>query len=696
LRKIEEWIGGELLHGAVYGFGMSAFVWISLNTSNLADWRWPLVCLAAGLAGISGRWAAWAAPGALPWILAAWQLDGAAAAMLVGVVATLGSGMLGRIRGLNGRFAYDAGATALAVLAAEGLARWLDTGIQPGITFAVAFVLTQGSLHGLRRGVAGHRPQRLWRHGIFSLLIVATSIGVAWAVVAVWNIPELRVWLALVPALRVGVILGTAAARWHTRPTRHRVSPAPDRLRDRTAAALAQALPEGAPGGHLWRTQALCVAVAERLGSDLDEIRLLGQAALLHHAGQLAYGDGAVEVHPRVVEKTVEQLGFAFEVRTILAHSRECWDGDGPRGLRGERICRGARILSIADRYDQLAHGRTCAGNHSTALALLRNESNGRHDPLMFEILDELGGRLEATGADLTRPPQIAASTTDARLVRGERDLQTFYSIERATRLPIGWRERLTLIAALLRSTIPFSQFRLERAEGESFSYGDRGGGNEERSVALNHDGRRIGLLRLSGESLGAAQAEHLNRITPLIAAMIARDARERAAESLTDPATGLPNGRYLRRTMAQRIPKAGHTAPGFGLIALHVRGLAALGERHDRKAADRYLNAIARRLASACTDRETPVRLGPDQFIVVSGESRGGELVRRWHDLVESLSSDPISIDGHDETVRVDAAHAAHPLDGADLEKLLGTLETRLSGSTAARVVPFRRRHAG
>ena len=70
MRKVEGWIGSELLHGAVYGLGISVFVWISLNAQALAHgaWglAWGLACLLAGFAGISGKWAGWPAPAALP------------------------------------------------------------------------------------------------------------------------------------------------------------------------------------------------------------------------------------------------------------------------------------------------------------------------------------------------------------------------------------------------------------------------------------------------------------------------------------------------------------------------------------------------------------------------------------------------------------------------------------------------------
>jgi GGDEF domain-containing protein len=432
----------------------------------------------------------------------------------------------------------------------------------------------------------------------------------------------------------------------------------------------------------------LCAAIADRLGAAPDEARALSQAALLHHVGQLAYDDDTIEIHPRVVEQTVEQLGFVAEVRTILEHSRERWDGGGPCGLSGEQICRGARILSVADRYDQLAHSRSCSENPSIATAFLRNESNGRWDPLMFEILDELAERLEATGADLRRPAEVLDRAARARLVHGERDLQTLYSIERATALPIGLRERLTLIAGLLRAVVPFSQLRVERGGGETFCYGDRESDGVEHTVALIEQGRRVGALRLVGAARGAVHGELIDRVAGAIAGMIAQERRARAAECLTDPATGLPNGRFLRRTLARRIPAAGHAGPGFGLIALHLRGLASLAARHGQPWADRYLNTVASRIAAACDESETPIRLGPDHFIVLCPESRGGELVRRWNELTESVCAN--------EAIRLDAAHACHPLDGADLDTLLRTLDVRLAGSTTTRVVPFRRRYAG
>jgi diguanylate cyclase (GGDEF)-like protein len=332
-------------------------------------------------------------------------------------------------------------------------------------------------------------------------------------------------------------------------------------------------------------------------------------------------------------------------------------------------------------------------------LALLRREPGERFDPLMLEILDELSEQLEATDSDLTRP---AGSSTRAsgysRLVDAENDLQTLYSIERAAGLPIGLRERLTLIAGLLRTVVPFKRLRIELEDNDEFRYGDRDSGAEEQILVLRHGGETVGRLALAideQEPLDPSRSARLERVGVLLAGMIAA-ADESDTHGMTDPATGLPNARYLRRILSLRIPESGHAGPGFGLIALHVGRLGDLTQRYGRESSDRFLQVVAQRLAAACDERETLVRLGPDQFIVLTGESRGGELVRRWHTLVERASDEPVRIDGRDESIHLDAAHAAHPRDGERLDDLLRTLEARLTGSTTSRVVPFRDRRAG
>jgi len=699
LKEVKRWIGGEVFHGAVYGLGMSLAIWIPLNTGTLANGRLALLCLACAAAGLSRDWGGWPAPAVLPWVAAGWLLEGLGAAMLIAVLATAGSGLIFRGRRTPARLAYDVGAAAMAVVTAGGIAARASGELGRGIAFGVIFVLVLASLHGIRRLFTGAPGPRWVRHAFLTVAILAAGIGLSWVIVALWAQPALRPWLVIAPAVRAGVLIGVMTTGIRARRRRRRSPAAPNRLRDRTAAALARTLPEGVPGGHLWRVEALCSALAERLGAEPVEVRRLRQAALLHHIGRLAYDDASIEVHPKVVEATIAHLGFSHEVRTILMESQEHWNGDGPRGLRGERIARGARILAVTDRYDQLTHPSSGARPHAEAMALLRRDPGERFDPLMFEVLDELADQLEATHSDLTSPTTTSTRTPGhSRLVNAESDLQTLYSIERAAALPIGQRERFTLIAGLLRMLVPFERLRIELDDREPFRYGDRDPGASERIVPLRHQGEHVGRLAISiseREPLDTSRNERLDRVGVLLAGMIASEETS-PAQAMTDPATGLPNARFLRRLLAMRIPEPGHAGPGFGLIALHVGRLGDLTQAHGKDAADRFLQIVAQRLAAVCGERDTLVRLGPDQFIVLTGESRGGELVRRWHTLVEHAGASPIPLDGRDEPVELDAAHAAHPLDGERLDDLLQTLEARLTGSTTSSVLPFRNRRAG
>ncbi len=697
MREVKRWAGSELFHGAVYGLGMSLAVWIPLNTGTLADGRLGLLCLAGALAGVSRGWAGWPAPAALPWIVAAWQIEGVGCAMLLAVLATAASALT-VVRRAPAGLAYDVGAAAIAVVAADGVALRASDWIGREILFAAVLVATMAGFQALRRVLGGFGTRHALRNGVWTLGILAGGIAATRLVVALWNQPELRPLLAVAPALRLGLLIGSRTRRSGER-RRRRTPTAPKRLRDRTAAALARTLPEGAPGAHLWRVRALCEALAERLGSEPVEVRRLKQAALLHHVGRLAYDDSDVEVHPKVVETTIEQLGFSREVRSILKESLEHWNGEGPRGLRGERIGRGARILAVADRYDQLAHPASGPRPHTEALALLRREPGQRFDPLMFEILDELSERLTSTGCDLTRSSEApGGAPRHSRLVDAENDLQALYSIERVAALPVAMRERLTLIAGLLRTLVPFQRLRVETNDHDEFRYGDRCAGSEERAIELIYRGEPVGRLVLAFGERDAPDPERwrrLERAAASLACMIATDEGSRWA-GMTDPVTGLPNAGFLRRTVALRLPAGGHAGPGFGLIALHVGRLVELTAQYGKQSADRFLQIVAQRLAAACDERETLVRLGPDQFIVLTGESRSGGLVRRWHALIEQACAEPVRLEESEETVRIDAAHAAHPLDGEHLDDLLAALEARLTGSTTASVVPFRDRRAG
>jgi hypothetical protein len=105
------------------------------------------------------------------------------------------------------------------------------------------------------------------------------------------------------------------------------------------ALQLAQTVDEidGHEPSHSNRTAEVCVELARELGSDEQMT--------------------AWSRHPEVDERYA-LLSAGPEIASMIRHHHENWDGSGfPDGLAGEDIPLGARIIAVADAYDELATG---------------------------------------------------------------------------------------------------------------------------------------------------------------------------------------------------------------------------------------------------------------------------------------------------------------------------------------------------
>ncbi|HXV77571.1 MAG TPA: HD domain-containing phosphohydrolase, partial [Candidatus Polarisedimenticolaceae bacterium] len=164
------------------------------------------------------------------------------------------------------------------------------------------------------------------------------------------------------------------------------------------------------------------------------------------------------------------------------------------------------------------------------------------------------------------------------------------------------------------------------------------------------------------------------------------------ALDSLTDPLTGLPNGRYLEIFAADLAPETSQA--GFGLLGFRIHDLDRVYELCGVAAGERLLGVLARRLAAHCVPSEVPVRYGHDLFLVLSPIGAQHELVRRWDSLLRATEGSAIELRaGQFHRPRLASAHASCPDDGAGLDALLDVLGTRLglAFDRGHKIVPFR-----
>lgn len=137
-------------------------------------------------------------------------------------------------------------------------------------------------------------------------------------------------------------------------------------------------------------------------------------AALLHDIGKLGLNDEtlfkpvvelkgeprvALMKHPMKAESIFHGLAEMTHVAQIIRCHHERYDGQGfPDGLAGEKIPLGARILAVAEDYDELQLGwlATKEFDEHEAQAFLMGSSGKRYDPRVIAVLPAALEKLRA------------------------------------------------------------------------------------------------------------------------------------------------------------------------------------------------------------------------------------------------------------------------------------------------------------
>jgi HD-GYP domain-containing protein (c-di-GMP phosphodiesterase class II) len=100
-------------------------------------------------------------------------------------------------------------------------------------------------------------------------------------------------------------------------------------------------------------------------------------------------------------------------VPIVLAH-HENYDGSGyPKGLKGEEIPLGARIILVSDAYEAMTSDRIYrkAIGHEKAMEQLHKYSNVQFDPKVVGVLEQLLDRRGFAAFDHSDLPQIEYET---------------------------------------------------------------------------------------------------------------------------------------------------------------------------------------------------------------------------------------------------------------------------------------------
>jgi diguanylate cyclase (GGDEF)-like protein len=151
-----------------------------------------------------------------------------------------------------------------------------------------------------------------------------------------------------------------------------------------------------------WITD-LSIHVGEELGLDEHALKRLELGALLHDIGKIgipstilskpgrltAEEREVVQKHPVLGEKIIAPIDRLQDVRPIVRHCHERWDGRGyPDGIAGDDIPLESRIILVCDAYHAMTTDRPYRRRlgHPEAVRRLREAAGAQFDPVVVEV----------------------------------------------------------------------------------------------------------------------------------------------------------------------------------------------------------------------------------------------------------------------------------------------------------------------
>lgn len=165
---------------------------------------------------------------------------------------------------------------------------------------------------------------------------------------------------------------------------------------------------------HGLRVAELARLIAKELHASELALQDIYVAALLHDIGKLGLSDDtlfkpvvelkgdarvALMKHPMKAQAAFHGVSEMVHVSEIIRHHHERYDGQGfPDGLEGEGIPLGARILAVAEDYDELQQGwlASKAFDELQAQTFLVGAAGKRYDPKVIAVLPTALVKLKA------------------------------------------------------------------------------------------------------------------------------------------------------------------------------------------------------------------------------------------------------------------------------------------------------------
>ncbi|HJT26241.1 MAG TPA: diguanylate cyclase [Pyrinomonadaceae bacterium] len=151
-------------------------------------------------------------------------------------------------------------------------------------------------------------------------------------------------------------------------------------------------------------------------------------------------------------------------------------------------------------------------------------------------------------------------------------------------------------------------------------------------SLPLFKDDVLLGALSVYSAELEQYTDDHmrlLETVTRLASDALGNAMQHAEAESnaLTDPLTGLPNGRYLSLRFEEEAARARRTDRTFQVVMLDLDEFKNVNDTYGHKAGDKMLREVAHLIAGQLREYDFLARSGGDEFVALVQEVVGAQV---------------------------------------------------------------------
>ena len=178
-----------------------------------------------------------------------------------------------------------------------------------------------------------------------------------------------------------------------------------ERLTMGTIKSLSAVLDRRAPGAYVPRASftKITVAIGQTMHLDVDSVKSLEYASILHDAGEIIVPDEVlakptkltgkeykiVKEHPSIGVEIIKHIKALKSVTPIILYHHESYDGTGyPKGLKKDQIPLGARIMAVVSAFEAMITRRPYRTVRSIddAIEEVRKNAGTQFDPKVVDV----------------------------------------------------------------------------------------------------------------------------------------------------------------------------------------------------------------------------------------------------------------------------------------------------------------------